>query len=263
MARPLWNGVVSFGMVSIPVKLYTGTSDNDISFNLLHDECKSRVKQLRWCPVHDKEVPWDELVRGYEYSKGRYVVLSDEDFESLPVPSKHTIEITKFVPLDDIDPVYFDKAYYLEPEEVGIKPYSLFMKSLTEKGMVGIGKIAIRQKEHICSLRAVKGTLVLETLYYADEVRVDLDKSLPETKISAQEMKMAETLIDLLKGEFDPKEYHDEYRAALMERIEAKLSGQEIVEAPVPQEAQITDLMEALKASVEAAKHPKEKKAAS
>lgn len=261
MARAIWSGVVSFGMVSIPVKLFTGTSENDISFNQLHseDDCHSRIKYVKWCPVHDRAVESDEIVKGYEYSKGRYVILEEEDFEKLPVPSKHTIEITKFVNLSQIDPVYYDKAYYLEPDEAGVKPYTLFMKALEEKGMVGIGKIALRQKEHICVLRPASGTLVMETLYYADEVRVDLDKPLPDVSVSDQEMQMAGTLIDLLKGEFEPKEYEDGYRKALMGMIEAKLEGQEIVEAPAPAEVKVTDLMEALRQSVEAAKSGGEK----
>ncbi|MGI8924957.1 MAG: Ku protein [Fimbriimonadales bacterium] len=264
-ARPIWKGVVSFGMVSIPVELFTGVVENDISFNQLHDECKSRIKYVKWCPVHERAVEQDEIVKGYEYSKGQYVVLEEKDLEDLPVPSKHTIEVTRFVPAGSVDPVYFDRTYTIDPDEKGVKPYALFIKALEEKGMVGIGKFSIRQKEHICMLRPVKGTLVLETLYYADEVRVDLDKALPKVQVSDQEMQMANTLIDLLKGDFDAKEFQDEYRSTLMERIEAKAKGQELVEAPLPKEAQITDLMEALKRSVEAAKQPakESKKAAS
>ena len=259
MARPIWSGTVSFGMVSIPVKLFTGTGETDISFNQLHDECKSRVKYVKWCPVHDRAVESDEIVKGYQYSKGRYVILTEEDFEKLPVPSKHTIDVTRFVEIEEIDPVYYDKAYYLEPDEAGVKPYTLFMKALQKKKMVAIAKIAIHQKEHICSLRAVKGTLVLDTLYYPEEVRVDLDKNLPDVKVGEKEIEMAEQLIDLLAGEFKPEEYEDEYRKALMGLIEAKMQGEEIVEAPAAPEAKITDLMEALRASVEAAKKEPEK----
>jgi DNA end-binding protein Ku len=241
-------------MVSIPVELYTGTVESDISFNQLHDECKSRIKYVKWCPVHERAVEQEEIVKGYEYSKGRYVILEEEDLENLPVPSKHTVEVTKFVPAGSIDPVFFDRSYTIEPDEQGLKPYALFLKALEEKGMVGVGKFSIRQKEHICVLRPVKGTLVLETLHYADEVRVDLNKALPDVSINDQEMQMANTLIDLLKGDFDAKEYQDEYRKALMERIEAKAQGQEIVEAAAAPETKIVDLMEALRASVEQAK---------
>jgi DNA end-binding protein Ku len=258
MPRPIWNGVVSFGMVSIPVKLYTGTGDNDVSFNQLHEECKGRIKYVKWCPVHDRAVEAEEIVKGYEYSKGRYVILTDEDFEKLPVPSKHTIEVTRFVELDEIDPVYFDKSYYLEPDEVGVKPYALFMRALQERKMVGVAKIALRQKEHICALRPLNGTLVLETLHYSDEVRVELEKPLPEVTVTDQEMQMASTLIDLLKGDFEPKEYEDGYRKALMGMIEAKMQGEEFVEAPMAQEVKITDLMEALRASVDQAKQATE-----
>lgn len=241
-------------MVSIPVKLFAGTGETDISFNQLHDECKARIKYVKWCPVHDRAVESDEIVRGYQYSKGRYVVLDEEDFEKLPVPSKHTIDITRFVEMSEIDPVYHDKAYYLEPDESGTKPYALFMKALQKKNMVAIGKIAIHQKEHICALRPVSGTLILDTLYYPEEVRVELDKKLPSVKASDKEIEMAEQLIDLLAGEFKPEEYEDEYRKAIMEMIEAKKHGEEIVEAPAAPETKITDLMEALRASVEAAK---------
>lgn len=259
MARPIWSGVVTFGMVSIPVKLFTGTAANDISFNQLHKKCKSRIKYVKWCPVDDEAVDNDEIVKGYEYSKGKYVVLTEEDFEKLPLPSKHTIEIRQFVKMEDIDPVYYDQTYTLEPDEAGVKPWALFMKALEEKGMVGVAKIALRQKEHICALRPANGNLILETLYYPDEIRVDLDKKLPSVRVSEQELKMAETLVDLLAGKFDPADYKDEYRDALMEVIKAKLEGHEVVEAPPTPETKITDLMEALRASVEAAKQPEPK----
>lgn len=255
MARPIWNGVVSFGMVSIPVKLFTATVSNDVSFNQLHAECNGRIKYQKYCPVHEKVVEGDEIVKGYEYAKGRYIILEEEDFEKLPVASKHTIEVQRFVQLSDIDPVYFDKSYFLEPDPAGVKPYTLFMKALEEKQMVGIGEIAIRQREHLCALRPVNGVLILETLFYADEVRVDISQELPNVSVNDQEMQMANTLIDLLKGEFKPEDFGDDYRTAMMSMIEAKLQGQEVVEAPAAAPAtQVIDLMEALKQSVEAAR---------
>ena len=253
MPRSIWNGVISFGMVSIPVKLYTGTQDKDISFHMLHKTDDTRIKMLRWCPEDERPVDMDEIVRGYEYARDQYVVLTEEDFEKLPLPSKHTIELTQFVDAEEIDPVFYEKSYWLEPDEVGVKPFALLMRALREKNLTAIAKIAIRNKERLCALRAMDGSLVLETLFYPDEIRIEKQEA-PDIEISQRELEMAFTLIELLHEPFDPERYHDEYRRALMEVIQAKLDGQEIVEAPVPVPANVTDLMSALKASVEAAK---------
>ena len=254
MARSIWNGVVSFGMVSIPVKLYTATESKDISFNQLHKKCGSRMKQLRWCPTCDREVEWDEVQRGYEYGKEEYVVLTEEDFAKLPLASKHTIDLAAFVKSDAIDPIFYEKSYYLEPDETGIKPFVLLMRALHKKGLTAVAKLAIRNKERLCALRPYDGTLMLETLYYPDEVRVQKGADLPSIKVSEKELAMASSLIDLMLEDFKPEEYKDNYREALMEIIEAKLQGAEIVEAPAPPRGKVVDLMSALKASVEAAK---------
>src|SRR5213593_4412910 len=153
MPRSIWSGVISFGMVSIPVKLYTATESKDVSFHLLHKECGARLKQLRWCPEHEREVGWDEVVRGYEYARDEHVIMTDEDFEKLPLPSKHTVELSAFVKAEEIDPIYYEKTYYLEPDEKAIKPFALLMKALREKQLTGIAKIAIRNKEQLCALR--------------------------------------------------------------------------------------------------------------
>jgi len=254
MPRSIWNGLISFGMVSIPVKLFTATESKDISFRLLHRECNSRLKQLRWCPACEREVEWGETVRGYEYAKDQHVIVSDEDFDKLPLASKRTIELAAFVKAEEIDPVYYEKSYYLEPDEVGIKPFALLMKALKEKSLTAVAKIAIRNKERLCALRPMDGTLMLETLYYPDEIRVERGTEVPEVQVTDRELEMASTLIDLLADSFEPEKYQDEYRRALMEIIEAKLQGEEFVEAPAPAPAKVTDLMAALKASVEAAK---------
>jgi DNA end-binding protein Ku len=253
MPRSIWSGTISFGMVSIPVDLFTATEDKDVSFHLLHEECGNRVNQLRWCPYHERAVAWDELVRGYEYAKNEYVVLTDEDFDKLPLPSKRTIELSAFVHSEEIDPIYYEKSYYLAPKEGGAKAYALLMRVLEEKGLVGLAKIAIRNKEQLCALRPKDGSLVMETLYYPDEIRVGegLDKS--EREVSDREMQMATTLVDVLSERFDPSKYHDEYRQALMELIEAKQKGQEVVAPPAPA-GKVVDLMAALRQSVEAAK---------
>lgn len=251
-ARAIWRGAISFGMVSIPVKLFTATESKDIAFRQLAAEDLGRVKMLRWSPTLDREVAYDELVKGYEYAKDQYVIVDQEDFDTLPVPSKHTIQITAFVKADEIDPVYYERTYGLEPEEAGLKPFKLLLQAMEEKGLIAIGKLAIRQKEHLCALRPHEDGIVIETLYYPDEIR-DLDTvDLSEVEVSEEEMKMAYALIDMLEKPFDPSEYHDEYRDALMELIQAKLEGGEIVReesAPAPQ---TVDLMAALKASIEA-----------
>jgi DNA end-binding protein Ku len=254
MARSIWNGVVSFGMVSIPVKLYTATDSKDISFNQLHKKCGSRMKQLRWCPTCEREVEWDEVSRGYEYTKDEYVVLTEEDFAKLPLASKHTIDLAAFVKSDAIDPIFYEKSYYLEPDETGIKPFVLLMRALHKKGLTAVAKLAIRNKERLCALRPYDGTLMLETLYYPDEVRVQKGADLPSVKVSEKELSMAFSLIDLMLEEFHPEEYKDNYREALMEIINAKLQGAQIVEAPAPPRGKVVDLMSALKASVDAAK---------
>ncbi|MGB2693718.1 MAG: Ku protein [Dehalococcoidia bacterium] len=263
MPRSIWNGVVSFGMVSIPVKLYTATESKDVSFRQLHETCGSRLRQPRWCPICEREVPLDEVQRGYEYAKDEHIVLTDEDFAKLPLPSKHTIELSAFVEAQEIDPVYYERSYYIEPDEVGIKPFALLMRALKEKELTAVAKIAIRNKERLCALRPHNGTLMLETLFYPDEIRVQKGADLPEVNVSDKELTMAFSLIDLMAEEFDPEKYNDQYREALREIIEAKLQGVEIAEAPAPAGGgKVIDLMAALKESVEAAKGRKPAKAA-
>jgi DNA end-binding protein Ku len=245
-------------MVSIPVSLFTATENKDISFNLLHGECNTRLKQLRWCPVCDREVSFDEVVRGYQYAKDHYVVLTDEDFEKLPLNSKHTIELSAFVKAEEIDPVYYERSYYLEPDDLAAKPFAMLYRALEEKELTGVAKLAIRNKERLCALRPANGVLMLETLFYPDEIRVDTAKEGPDTEVSDREMNMAFALIDLLAEDFDPEKYHDQYREALTEVIQAKLGGQEVVETEAAPATQVIDLMAALRASVEAAQKRKE-----
>jgi DNA end-binding protein Ku len=257
MPRPIWKGAITFGMISIPVKLFGATESKDLAFNTLHNECKSRLKQKRWCPVDDREVFQDEVVRAYEYSKDNYIEVSDEDIESLPVPSKHTIELTSFVKSAEIDPVYFERSYYLEPDQIGTKPYALLIRALKTKDVVAIGKVALRHRENLCVLRAGDNTLMLETLYYPDEIRTaDLPES-PDVLVSPQELNMALTLVEMLEEPFDPKKYQDGYRSALLEMIEAKANGKEVLAAPETPMPKTVDLMAALKASLEAAKKSK------
>jgi DNA end-binding protein Ku len=262
MARAIWSGSIGFGMVSIPVKLFGATESKDISFNLLHATCGTRLKQLRWCPTHEQEVPWNETVRGYEYAKDQYVTLTDEDFEKLPLPSKHTIDLAAFVKEDEIDPVYYERSYHLAPDERGEKAYALLIRTLEKKGLTAIATITIRKKEQLCALRPKDGALILETLYYPDEIRAQPEMDLGGVKITDRELEMAFTLIDLLRKPFDPEEYKDQYREALSQVIEAKLEGREVVEAPPSRESKVIDLADALRKSVEAAKKSKPKRAA-
>ncbi len=261
MPRAIWKGVISFGMVSIPIRLFPATESKDIGFRQLRRNTNTRVRMLRWDPVEEQEVPYDEIVKGYEYAKDRYVVLDDEDLEKLPLPTKHTIELTAFVEESDIDPVHYEKSYYLAPEDAGIKPYSLLIRAMQAKGLIAIAKVAIRTKERLCALRARGDQLILETLYYPDEIR-DPGEAAAVDEVSEEEMEMARALIEMLEEPFDPEKYKDQYREALMTIINAKLEGQEVAtpEAAAPQPA--VDLMAALRASVEAAKARKESESA-
>ena len=256
--RAIWRGAISFGMVVIPIRLYIATESKDISFVTLHSTCHTRLRQKRYCPYHEVEVEAEETVRGYQYGKEQYVVMEEDAFEDLPVPSMHTIEISRFVELPSIDPVHFERSYLLEPDGVGVKPFYLLKQALEKAGRVAIAKVSLRQKEHLCCLRPYDRALVMETMYYPDEIRGTGELNLPEeqVKITPQEMTMAATLIDQLTGPFEPEQYHDEYRAALERIIEAKLgAAQPMAAAPTAPKGKVRELMEALKASIEATKN--------
>ena len=254
MARAIWSGSISFGMVSIPVKLYGATESKDISFHLVHATCGTRLKQVRWCPHDEVEVPWSETVRGYEYAKDEYVTLTDEDFEKLPLPSKHVIDLSAFVKDSEIDPVYYERSYYLAPDERAEKAYGLLLQALEKKGLTALATITIRKKEQLCALRPRDGVVMLETLFYPDEVRLEHGVDLDKAKVSEREMEMAFTLIELLRKPFEPDEYQDHYREALAQLIEAKLEGRDVVKSPPARETKVIDLADALRQSVEAAK---------
>jgi len=254
MARAIWSGSISFGMVSIPVKLYGATESKDISFHLVHATCGTRLKQVRWCPTDEVEVPWNETVRGYEYAKDEYVTLTDKDFEKLPLPSRHTIDLTAFVKATEIDPVYYERSYFLAPEERAEKAYALLLQALDKKGLTALATITIRKKEQLCALRPRDGVVMLETLFYPDEVRLEHGVDLDRTRVSERELEMAFTLIELLRKPFEPEEYHDHYREALARLIDAKLEGREVVKSPPARETKVIDLADALRKSVEAAR---------
>ena len=255
--RPVWKGAVSFGMVAIPVKLYTATENKDIAFVTLHGSCHTRLQQRRWCPHHEVEVPWDEVIRGYEYAKDQYLPMERADFDNLPVASLHTVEIVQFVSLAEIDPMHFERSFVLEPEGVGVKPYYLLKQSLEASQRVAIAKLTLRQKEHICCLRPYGHALALHTMFYPDEIRGTGELALPEeqTAITEPEMAMAGMLIDSLTERYDAARFQDEYRLTLERAIAAKIGdAPAVAAAPAAPESTVTDLMEALRNSLAAAK---------
>ncbi len=255
MPRVMWKGAISFGLVSIPVGLYPATEEKSLKFNQLHDEDFGRIKYKRVCSIDAEEVPFEHIVKGYEVEKDRYVVLTDEDFDKVPVESSRAIDIIQFADIDEIDPIYFQKTYYLVPDETGIKPYQLLRQAMLEDGRVAIAKIAFREKEHLAALRFKDDVFVLETMYWPDEIRpAQFDVLDKKVTIRPQEVQMARTLIDNLTDEFRPQDYRDEYREALLEIIEKKAAGEEVEAPPEPEPTKVVDLMEALKASVEATK---------
>ncbi|MDA0799577.1 MAG: Ku protein [Chloroflexi bacterium] len=257
MARAIWKGAISFGMVAIPMKLYIATESKDISFVTLHKTCHSRLKQKRWCPFHEEEIESGDVVRGYEFAKDEFMVMEEEDFEDLPLNSKHTIEIVSFVDLAEVDPVHYEKSYYVEPESVGIKPFYLLKKALEQSNRVAIAKVALRQKEHLCLVRSYGDGLIMDTMYYPDEIRTtaELDWPAADTIVTDAELAMANMLIEQLAGEFHPEQFQDEYRDALLQVIEGKLgTGAVVSPAPAAPAGKVRDLMEALRESIEAAK---------
>lgn len=255
MPRPFWRGAVTFGMVIIPIRLYLATESKDVSFHLLHRRCSTRIKQQRYCPNCDEVVEAKELVRGFEYGEDQHVIIDDADLESIPVSSTRSIAINEFVQLTDIDPLYYERSYYVEPEPVAARSYALLMRALQETNRVALAKVALRQKEQLCCLRPQGKGLVMETMYYPDEVRSTAELALPgeEVQPTAVELQMARTLVEMLAAPFQPGNYRDGYREALLEIIERKGQGATLTR-PETAPAKITDLMEALKASLEAAK---------
>ena len=257
MPRTMWKGAISFGLVSIPIKVFPATEEKGLSFNQLHDEDHGRIKYQRVCAKCGEVVPYEHIVKGYEYEKDKYVVLTEEELDSVPVESSRAIDILQFVDAEEIDPIYYKKSYYLVPEEVGVKAYRLLREAMSEDGRVGIAKVSFRDKEHLSALRFSGDVLVLETMYWPDEIREskfeELDK---DAKLRPQEIQMARTLIDNLTEDWHPEQYRDEYREALLDIVEKKVAGEEIEFIEAPEPTRVVDLMEALKASVEAAKKP-------
>jgi DNA end-binding protein Ku len=256
--KALWKGAITFGLISIPVRLHSAVQEKSLKFHLLHDKDSGRIKYQRVCSKCGKEVTWDDLVRGYEVSKDTYVTFTDEELEAVDVESIRAIDVVSFVPLESIDPIYFNKTYYVAPEPSGLKAYRLLAGALEAEQQVGIAKVALRDKEHLATIRLKEDVFVLETMHWPDEIREpafeELDK---KVDVRDQEVKMARQLVQQLSDEFKPDQFQDEYRVALEALVEQKIEGQEISVAPPPEEEEppkVVDLMEALKASVEDAK---------
>jgi DNA end-binding protein Ku len=255
MPRTMWRGAISFGLVTIPIRLYPATEEKTLRFNQLHDVDNGRIRYKRVCEVDEQEVSFDHIVKGFEYEKGKYVILTDEDFDAVPVESSRAIDIIQFAPREEIDPLYFQKSYYLVPEESGIKAYALLRQAMGEDGRVAVAKVALREKEHLCTLRFRDEVMVLETMYWPDEIRpAEFDEVDKDVKIRPQEVEMARNLIENLTQDFDPTQFRDDYREALLGIVEKKIAGEEIEVMPEAEPTRVVDLMEALKQSVEATK---------
>ena len=257
MPRSMWKGAVSFGMVAIPVRLYLATESKSVSFRSLCPCHMQPIKQKRHCAVNDKVLDWKEVLKGFEISKDQYVVLDDEDLDNLPLASAHTIDIHEFVDGPEIPAeLYMKQAYYLEPEKVGVKPYYLLKEALQEVGKVAVGKIALRDREHMATMRPFGKGMIVNSLHWPDEIRSMDELNLPEeeVKLDKREMSMAKMLIENLTDEFDPDRYHDEYREAIIRVAEAKAQGQEVHVVADAEPPKVMDLMAALKASVDASK---------
>jgi DNA end-binding protein Ku len=257
MARAIWSGAISFGLVNVPVKLYSATSPKTVRFHQLSGKTGARIKQKRVDPTTGDEVPYEDIVKGYELTPDTYVRIEPEELEALDPKATKTIDITEFVSLEEIDPIYYDHNYYLAPSAGGAKAYKLLLDAMQEAGKVGIGRVVLRTKQQLCALRPTGEVLTLTTMLFGDEVlgpdRLDELDAIEEAEASKRELAMAQQLIDSLSGEFDPTKYHDEYRERVLELIERKAAGEEIAVQPQAEEpAAAPDLMAALEASLAA-----------
>ena len=256
MPRAIWSGALSFGLVNVPVKVVSAISQKEVHFNQLHGKDGGRVEMKRHCTAGDHEVPYDEIVKGYKIGGEEYVMLTKEELEQLSPAKSETIDIVDFVDIAQIDPIYFEKPYYLVPDKGGAKAYRLLHEAMEKSGRVAIARFVMRSREHLVAVRPLANVLTMTTLNYHDEV-IDtegLDGLPSETKIPPRELEMAQKLIDALTTSFDPEKYTDEYREQVLALIEAKAEGKEIVAPPAPAQAKAKDLVSALEASLEAAR---------
>ena len=252
--RTIWNGSISFGLVNIPIGLALATQRSDVAFRTLHRECGTPIKQKRWCPFHEREVEAEELVKGWEVAKGEFVLVEESDLESVALQRSQSIEILRFVKLEDVDPVFFDRTYYLAPAtaEAARRPYVLLLRAMQESGTAAVGKFVLWGKENLCLIRPQGDTLAMETLFFADDVRskAEIEEAVGATEVKKAELALAGQVIDSLVGEWRAEDFENEYRRDVRAMLEAKLAGEAIARPePVP-ETPVVDLMEALRRSV-------------
>jgi DNA end-binding protein Ku len=252
--RTIWNGSISFGLVNIPIGLALATQRSDVAFRTLHRECGTPIKQKRWCPHHEREVEADELVKGWEVAKGEFVVVEEADLESVALQRSQSIDILRFVALEDVDPMYFDKTYYLAPSsaEAARRPYVLLLRAMQDTGMAAVGKFVLWGKENLCLIRAQGETLALQTLFFHDDVRskAEIEESVGSVELKKPELELAGQVIQSLVGEWNPEDFENEYRRDLKAMLDAKLAGETLTRPEPAPEAPVIDLMEALRQSV-------------
>jgi DNA end-binding protein Ku len=252
MPRAIWSGMISFGLVSIPVRMFAAVSEHKLHFNLLHRKDESPIGYEKVCKLEDKPVPEAEIVKAYELEKGEFVYLEDEDFEAARAEGGHSFEIEQFVPLEEIDPIYFEHSYYLAPQDGGEKVYTLLVNAMEDAGLAAVGTFLMRDREYLGCLRIRDGVITLERMYFADEVRPPDELRPSGARVNKQELEMAASLIDRFRGDFDPAKYEDTYTDRLLDVIRRKRRGEEVHAAPEVEPEEAPDLMEALRASLEA-----------
>jgi DNA end-binding protein Ku len=256
MASTVWKGHLTFGLVSLPVRLFSAARSESVSFNQLHRTDHSRVRQVLYCQAEDRPIERSETIKGFEYEKGRYVVIDDEDVRKVQPKTAKVMEILEFVKSADVDPLYFESSYYMSPEEAGEKPYALLFDALKRTGYVGLAKVTMHNREHIVILRPGARGILLHTMYYAHEIRSVEEFRTDLSLVKDKEIALATGLIEALAAEFEPEKYRDSYRDNLLAMIEAKKSGEEVVEAAAPEPAKVIDILDALKRSLDMARKP-------
>jgi len=256
MAASVWKGHLTFGLVSFPIRLFSAARGETISFNLLHKDDHSRIKQVTYCQAEDKPVPRSDLVKGYEYEKDRYVVVDEEDIKKVAPKTAKVMEILEFVKADQVDPIYLESSYYVAPDEGGEKPYALLFQALRDSKYYALAKVAMHNREHIIILRPGAKGILSHTMYFQDEIRQVEEFRTDTSLVKEKELEMAKMLIASLEGDFEPQKYHDEYRANLQKMIEAKIEGKKVVEPPAEHVAPVIDIMEALKRSLAEKRKP-------
>ncbi len=257
MPRAIWSGTISFGLVSVPVRMYSAIAESDLHFHLVHEPDGGRIGYQKVCKAENEPVPDDEIVKAYEVQEDELVVLTDEDFDAAKSEGVKTIEISDFVPYEEIDPIYFERTYFLGPQDGGEKVYSLLREAMAKTGLAAIGKYVLRDKQHLGCLRIREGVITLEKLFFHDEIRPAKEIAPKKTKVPEAELKLATSLIRQFKRSFEPERYEDTYRDALLKVIKAKRKGETIAAVPAAEGEEPADLLAALKASVDAAKKSK------